>query len=275
MKSSRLQLRGYLPSVPVLALASMCWLVSGQGWTQPVEVQKDGRLAPPQPKQPATAMKVFQAKHAKARDLAKTIAQIWGQTAGKTFRVSEDERTNSVIVVAAPEELDQIEALASRLDRAASDTPRPAPQVIPLTHIRADSNLRSAVSLVVANRGSSMVYPERNLVVVTGDLTVIQEVQELLGRLDRPLERSKIAEVQVRLVWLASGLENKDARKPPEDMKGVVTELSKMGIENPRRRVSCADCPGGALVGASRDAARAGSGQAALPRPAAPATSRP
>ena len=51
--------------------------------------------------------------------------------------------------------------------------------------------------------------------------------------------------------------------------------VALVGIENPRRRVSCADCPGGALVGASQDAARAGSGQAALPRPAAPATSRP
>jgi EmrB/QacA subfamily drug resistance transporter len=31
---------------------------------------------------------------------------------------------------------------------------------------------------------------------------------------------------------------------------------SLIGIENPRRKVRCADCPGGALVGVSRDAAR-------------------
>jgi hypothetical protein len=34
---------------------------------------------------------------------------------------------------------------------------------------------------------------------------------------------------------------------------GVVALL---GIENPRRRVSCADCPGGALAGASADVGR-------------------
>jgi hypothetical protein len=49
--------------------------------------------------------------------------------------------------------------------------------------------------------------------------------------------------------------------------------VALIGIENPRRRVSCAECPGGALVGASRDAARSSPGQAGQPRPAAPATS--
>jgi len=33
--------------------------------------------------------------------------------------------------------------------------------------------------------------------------------------------------------------------------------LSAAGIENPRRSVPCADCPGGAQVGASADAGRA------------------
>jgi hypothetical protein len=32
--------------------------------------------------------------------------------------------------------------------------------------------------------------------------------------------------------------------------------LSLVGIENPRRRVPCADCPGGALQGGSVDLAR-------------------
>jgi len=41
---------------------------------------------------------------------------------------------------------------------------------------------------------------------------------------------------------------------------GGITSL--VGIENPRRRVPCKDCPGGALVGASPDAARDSSEQA-------------
>ncbi len=41
------------------------------------------------------------------------------------------------------------------------------------------------------------------------------------------------------------------------------------GIENPRRQVPCADCPGGALTGASRDTARG------VPQPATPAAAQP
>ena len=42
--------------------------------------------------------------------------------------------------------------------------------------------------------------------------------------------------------------------------KGLVIDafvrVSLIGIENPRRRVSCAECPGGALAGSPADAAR-------------------
>jgi hypothetical protein len=44
--------------------------------------------------------------------------------------------------------------------------------------------------------------------------------------------------------------------------------IALVGIENPRRRVPCADCPGGALAGASSDAAR-GPALERLPAPAA------
>jgi hypothetical protein len=42
------------------------------------------------------------------------------------------------------------------------------------------------------------------------------------------------------------------------------------GIQNPRRKVPCTDCPGGALAGASADIAR--SRRAELPQPAAAGT---
>jgi hypothetical protein len=45
--------------------------------------------------------------------------------------------------------------------------------------------------------------------------------------------------------------------------------VSLVGIENPRREVSCAECPGGALVGASREVARAEDGALPAPAPAA------
>jgi EmrB/QacA subfamily drug resistance transporter len=44
--------------------------------------------------------------------------------------------------------------------------------------------------------------------------------------------------------------------------------ISALGISNPRRRVAAADCPGGAIVGASRDAAREAFPEAVEPEPA-------
>jgi EmrB/QacA subfamily drug resistance transporter len=43
--------------------------------------------------------------------------------------------------------------------------------------------------------------------------------------------------------------------------------VALVGIENPRRKVACADCPGGALVGASADAARVGALPADVKQP--------
>jgi hypothetical protein len=45
--------------------------------------------------------------------------------------------------------------------------------------------------------------------------------------------------------------------------------VALIGIENPRRRVPCADCPGGALVGASPDAVRDAPRPVAVPAPSA------
>ena len=40
--------------------------------------------------------------------------------------------------------------------------------------------------------------------------------------------------MQVRIVWLASGIAPDQASKPPEDLKEVVAELAKLGVEDPR-----------------------------------------
>jgi hypothetical protein len=45
--------------------------------------------------------------------------------------------------------------------------------------------------------------------------------------------------------------------------------VSAVGIENPRRRVEAQECPGGAIVGASRDLARVPGARQPAPVPAA------
>jgi hypothetical protein len=45
--------------------------------------------------------------------------------------------------------------------------------------------------------------------------------------------------------------------------------LAALGIRNPRRTVEASQCPGGAVVGASRDAARQAFGRLVVPMPRA------
>ncbi len=73
----------------------------------------------------------------------------------------------------------------------------------------------------------------RNQIIVSGDQKDLEAVESFIHRLGTPQNKPTFREVQVRLVWLASGLTGKEARKPPEDVKAVVAELAKMGIEVP------------------------------------------
>src|SRR6266849_2724716 len=92
--------------VPVMALAIGLWFVPGEAVTQQPEskdTEKPSQYKPkdkPPPPLPATEMRVFQVKHANARDLARTIEGIWKQRLGPWLSVSVDERSNSVIVMA-------------------------------------------------------------------------------------------------------------------------------------------------------------------------------
>jgi len=186
----------------------------------------------PAPAAPKTEMRVFQLKYVKAGDLAQTMQQIWRQRLGPGFSVGVDFRSNSVIVTAGSQDMAMLDALISKLD-AASSQPADKIRVFSLSHTRADPGLNNALGLVLA-KGTFQVDPSRNQVIVSGDEKSLAAAEMLLSYLDTPQNKPNVAGMQVRLVWLASGPTQKEARKPPEDMKAVVAELAKMGIEETR-----------------------------------------
>lgn len=211
--------------LPFMALASVLWLIPGRGVTQE-------QAAIPGARPPASEIRVYQAKYLKAGEAARTINGIWGgRLGGPQLRVSVDEGTNSVIVVGTLEDTVSIGTLLSKLDVPSSrNQSKSSVRVFPLIHTQADLGLTKALGLILA-KGSFEVDPSRNQVVVTGEEKVLGEAEKLLQRLDTPGSQPKTAEMQVRLVWLASGPARKEARKPPEDMKAIIAELAKMGIE--------------------------------------------
>jgi hypothetical protein len=182
-------------------------------------------------------MSVFQVKHVQAAQLGRMIQEIWGRGPAHTLRVSTDDRTNTLIVVADPEDTAQVKRLVTAVDvlRAESSKNERRQEVIPLKYIRADPFLDQELRVAIGGLpGGLSVDVTRNVVIVSGDEKTIQAVETLLARLDRPQHQQAISDMQVRIVWLASGLTRKETPGPPEDLKDVVAELNKLGIDNPR-----------------------------------------
>jgi hypothetical protein len=231
----------------MMVLVMGFWFVAGEAVAQqqgspdkkPDPQQKAESKAKPPPSPAAempTEMRVFRARHVKAHDLAQTIRTIWGpklgaQQLGAQLSVAVDERSNSVIVMAAAGELAMVETLVNQLDAASSaDRSGNVIRILPLSHTPADAGLINALGLVLP-QGSFQVDHLRNQVIVSGDPKTVEGAESFVRHLDTPQNQQKFSGVQVRLVWLESG--GNDTRKPPEDMKAVITELAKLGIQEP------------------------------------------
>ncbi|MEA2467882.1 MAG: hypothetical protein QOJ57_2008, partial [Thermoleophilaceae bacterium] len=146
------------------------------------------------------------------------------------------------------------------------------------------SGVASGVNNAIARIAGLLAIAVLGAVVASRFTTV---VDEKLG--DRPLPpaaRAAVAEAKQRSLSTAPA----DRVPPPEraTVKRALEDASEsafhlglalgaalvisggvvslVGIQNPRRSVPCADCPGGALVGASEDLARLP--EAELPAPA-------
>jgi type II secretory pathway component GspD/PulD (secretin) len=62
-------------------------------------------------------LRVFRLKNAAAADMERLLSKLFpGGRAGGGLRLASDERTNSVLVYGPPTQLDEIEAILTRLD---------------------------------------------------------------------------------------------------------------------------------------------------------------
>jgi hypothetical protein len=220
------------------------WPAAETGLAQQVLEQKKESVTPavPHPRpQVRQEVESIPLKYANARNLWDTIQQMFGgrgsRAPGHDLRVSIDERSNSVLAIGDPEDIALLKSLLGKLDvpRTRAQPTAVFTRVYHLQNTPANPSLTDSLRLVLSE-GSFRVDPTRNLVVVTGDEKLQAEARDLLMNLDRPPEnKPKIAgEMQVRVVWLSSGLPGIGAEPAPEDLKSVVGELAKMGIQDPR-----------------------------------------
>jgi hypothetical protein len=231
MKSTRIVTWRHVSNVPhllILALAGVSWLGARDAAAQQPVPQPKPKEAPRQERETT----VFRLRFVDARTLARTIKEALGGTnPGQDLRISVDERSNSVVVNGYPDDLNSVRRLIAAMDVAPGKS-EPEVRVFQLRHTRADGYLQQALSLIASK---ATVDPQRNVVIVSGDAKTLEAAATLLQRLDTPQARQSAPDsMQVRVVWLASGLTRKEGPKLPDDMKEIVAELAKMGIEEPR-----------------------------------------
>jgi len=231
------------PVVALLALAVAVGLFPGVGLTQKPSADGKKDQKPAAPTGPARAEPEFQVirlRYTTAADCAKALSDLLGNYAETEYvRIVADPSSNSLLVAGSPKQLAIISQLLTKLDVDTPGAERPAAKmaVFPLQHLKADHTLEDALRLVLRPpQGAFALDPRTNQVVVTADPRTLEEVEKLLHRLDDQLRGQALLptpEVQVRIVWLASGLP-KGAPKPPADLKEVVEELAKIDVDDLR-----------------------------------------
>src|SRR5262249_14956353 len=183
-------------AILVMVLAVVCSLTAGRA--VPQEETKES----PKGSRPATEMQVIQAKFVKARELGLVISQI---LTGHPVRVSFDERSNSIIVVATPDDMATVKEIIKKIDVPRS-TREPAVRFLPLKYTKADVGLNDALARFLPG-GNFVVDRDRNLVIVSGDEKTVETAESLINRIDQPPDRTTLSdrEMQVRVLWLGSG----------------------------------------------------------------------
>jgi Bacterial type II/III secretion system short domain len=175
-------------------------------------------------------VKLYPLKSVLASDAAKLVKTLIN--AGD-FQLAVDERTNSLIVRAAPHFHKTVEKLLVVLDKGGRNvTPRNEVKIFALQHRHEVSSLQRM--LQVAVDGSSTTFaidPMRNTVIAKGDTEGLKTLEAVLLHLDSDDAQRAGEQVHVRIVWLVSGLDKKNAA-PPADLKDVVDELAKIGVKD-------------------------------------------
>jgi hypothetical protein len=187
---------------------------------------------------------VFPIKYARASEVAQILEELFvgrNQSANSVppLRVVVDDSTNSILVRATTDQIVEVKRLLVALDDNKSRAAPSGPQVsvFALRNIEPDRTLENALRLIVQPpKGAFALDPQLKVVVVTGDRKTLDDVASLLDRLDRQVRAKENvpSEVQLRVVWLAAGREQKDTPKPPDDLQGVVDELGKIGVKDLR-----------------------------------------
>ncbi len=143
------------------------------------------------------AFQVFKLKYAKAEEVVAVVNEMY---ANKGVRVIAETTSNSVIVLALPATVKDIDKVIAELDAKAvrpgapaGTTPAPKPAtgltVIPLKHAVAE-DLEEGLKHFFPT-AEIVVEPRTNQLIVRADAKTLEELQALIGKLDVPVSKPK------------------------------------------------------------------------------------
>jgi hypothetical protein len=153
------------------------------------------------------------------------------------MHVVADPNTNSLLIQASAADLDTIRTVLARIDVARPDETGKL-SVFQLKNLEPDNTLVEALNLVTGGAHRFAVDRRRKTVVAYSTPDVTAQIEALLSRLEAQAARPAAADVQVRVVWLMNIAAKDDPKDeigaPPSDLKGILPELAKLGIDRPR-----------------------------------------
>src|SRR4051812_13931705 len=196
-----------------------------------------------QPEKPAAPeLKVFRLRNASPNELTRELTRMFGPAGPGVvpLRLSADERTNSLIAFGQPADLARIAELLREIDvpGASREPAQPEVRFIPLGPLVPDQGVADALKLVFPNpqAGKFLLDPRRRVVIVMGNREAQAKAEMLLKGLEistDPGTFQRRLRLQVRLYWLVNGLERKGAPELPAELKDVLADLAKRGIDRP------------------------------------------
>ncbi len=184
---------------------------------------------------PARVLETYRLQHTNPQFALEVIQPLLGG-AREGINFSVDSRTSTLIVVAPREVQEKVAAVLKIIDVLAPVKNEEQIKVFTLVNVDPESAAKALKTVLPQNIRIAIDERARSLI-ATGSNEALNVAEAILTKLD---ENSRIvshivANYEVRVDWLASGLTGEDRGLPPaDDLKDVVAELSRMGIKDPR-----------------------------------------
>jgi Bacterial type II/III secretion system short domain len=229
--------------IPYAFVAVVLAMVSGLIWNSSLGADEPQKKSAAE-RRPEHTVEVIRLKHAGAQQIAATLHDLYHfQQSNSGLRLVPEHATNSIVVRASVNQIQEIRETIAKLDVEAPEAPAVRKiSVFDLRSVEPDEALLKSLRVVVPESSSNELALDRarKVVIVAADPVTTDSVRALLARLETLGTSSPDEDFQVRVIWLVDTEgRRKEAREragqtPPSDLNEVLPGLVKLGIREPR-----------------------------------------